>query len=256
MRTTACIAATLTLLAIGTSLSAVAQEPSNTTLLFIAPGDNELKQEAMGCGIQLGFAYVINNVEGSRSGRVELEAPDRVLVTTFKGGWDGSIGKGRKQAFVREVARTSDGCSVMFRANGPSEEYKKGRLMNLWGEPEFSPLDVLAQSYKFQYEFSLSSEFPADAVLANFDRMADKGCSNASYSMRLGFDFRNDGADRVYCLTTGGKPQPVRVSCGPYRNGSKCTFFAVLQAKQEGSGISAIDGAKLLREAVTSIVND
>lgn len=256
MRTTACIATTLTWLVIGHAPSAVAQEPSITTLQFIAPGDNELKQEAMGCGLQLGFAYVIDNVEGSRSGRVELEAPGRVSVTTFKGAANGSIGKGRRQAFVREVTHSPERCSVTFRAEGPSEGFKKGRLVNLWEEPDFSPLDVLVQSYKFQYEFSLPSEFPTDAVLANFDRLADKGCSHVGYSMRLGFDFRNDGPDRIYCLAVDGKQQPARVNCGPYRNGSKCTVFAVLQAKREGGVISALDGTRLLHEAVTKIVND
>ena len=91
---------------------------------------------------------------------------------------------------------------------------------------------------------------------ANFDRLADKGCSNVGYSTRLGFDFRNDGADRVYCLTVGDKPQPARVNCGPYRNGSKCSFFAVLQAKREGDVVSALEGAARLRKAVTAVVND
>ena len=255
MRTVTCLALALGSLVIGTTQDAPAQSASDTRLQFIAPGDNEFQDEAMGCGIRLGFAYVIDNVEGSRSGRVEKVA-DGIAVTTFEGAADGSIGKGRKQAFARTITKTSDACSVELKALGAPEPYKKGRLVNLWDEPDFSPVDVLAQSHKFQYAFSLPSEFTSEAVLANFDRLADAGCAKGDYSTRLGFDFRSSESDAVYCLEVGEKTQPVRVDCAPYRNGSKCSFFAILQSTQEGSVIQAMKGAKSLRGAVTKILND
>lgn len=241
------------------NVSGQQREPSDGTLEFIGPGDNELRDAADACGMAFGFSYVISQTEGLRKGNVDDISANQVKVTTFKGAADGTIGKGARQVFHREIARSTERCSLKFKAESEPEPYKAGKIMNWWDEPKFSPTDVLRDTYKFRYRFSLATNYPADAVIANFDRIADKGCQNSTYSRGtggVGFDYRNGVGDPVYCIRVGENAQPVQLGCVPYRNGSKCTAFAVLQSAKDGDTVSALEGAKLLRERVDAIAND
>lgn len=250
----------LTLVGLGVLGASSAQEPVNArdggTLVFVAPADNENSDEGLGCGATFGFSYVIDNVKGSRSGKVEHESADVVLITTFKGAANGSTGKGERQRFKFLQEASPESCTLSFQADGAAEPYKKGSFMNLWEVPDFSPTAVLRDTFKVRYEFSIPSEYPPDSVIANFDRLADKGCNNVGYPRALGFDYENGVGDPVYCVKVGEKVQPVRLGCVPYRNGTICTASAVLQTSREGNRYSAIEGARLLRESVDEIIND
>lgn len=239
------------------SVSSQERGTPDVTLEFIGPAGNELQDSVNNCGVFFGFSYVTDQSGGGlRKGRVDDISINQIKVTTFKGGAAGTMGKGLQQVFHREVARSDTQCSLRLKAAGAPESYKVGKIMNWWDEPSFSPTDVLLDSYKFNYSFSVATDYPAEAVLANFDRIADKECYNSSYSRGVAFDFQNSVRDPVYCIQVGTKVQPVRIGCAPYRKGSKCTAFAVLQSVRDGEKFSALEGATLLREKIKAIVND
>lgn len=249
----------LTFVGLGILGASSAQEPTapdGGTLVFVAPPDNENNEEGLGCGATFGFSYVIDNVKGSRSGKIERESADAVLVTTFKGAANGSTGKGESQRFKLSQKASSDSCTLTFQADGAAKPYKKGKFMNLWEVPDFSPTAVLKDTFKVQYKFSTPSEYPVDSVIANFDRLADKGCNTLGYPRDLGFNYRNGVGDPVYCVKVGEKVQPVRIGCVPYRNGTMCTASAVLQTVHDGNHYSTIEGARLLREGIHGIINN
>src|SRR5580765_2598678 len=151
------------------------------TVRFIGPGDNEVADGAIGCGVSFGFQKVINNVEGSSSGMVRPNGDGTIDVQTFKGSEGGNIGKGVTQRFKRKVERTPATCTLELVTDGAEAHYKKGKLINLWDEPSFSPTDVLRNSPVFPYKITFDSEYAKEAVLANFDRLADKGCAHWLY---------------------------------------------------------------------------
>jgi hypothetical protein len=233
-----------------------AEPPEAQPISFIGPAVNAVDDEGVGCGIQFGFSYAVSQTDGKRSGTVQSTSTDGVLVTTFQGAHDGRTGKGAIQRFSRKIERTDIACTVTLTPSGPVEEYKIGKLLNLWESPRFSPSDVLKQSFKFEYRVDLLSTQDVEHTLANFDRLADRGCSRLSYPRELGFDYRNDRGDLVYCIKVGEKSQPVKVSCTLHRKGTLCSTFAILQAVPTGNAISAIEGERRLKAAVESITAD
>lgn len=221
---------------------------------FIGPAVNALEDEGIGCGIQFGFSYAVSQIDGKRSGTVQPTSPDGVLVTTFQGAHDGRTGRGTTQRFSRKINRTDSACTLTLTPNGPIEDYKKGKLLNLWESPRFSPSDVLKQSVKFAYRVDILSPQDVEHTLANFNRLADRGCNRLSYPRELGFDYRNDEGDLVYCVKAGDKAQPVKVSCTLHRRGALCSIFGILQSVPDSKAISAIGAEQRLRAAIEAII--
>jgi len=250
------LALTIVLATSSVAAQGSAEPPEYQPISFVGPAVDAVDDEGVGCGIQFGFSYAVSQTDGKRSGTVQPTAHDGILVTTFQGTHDGQIGKGAIQRFSRKIERTDIACTLTLTPSGPAEEYKKGKLLNMWESPRFSPSDVLRQSFRFAYRVDILSTQDVEHTLANFDRLADRGCNRHSYPRELGFDYRNDQGDPVYCVNVGDKSQPVKVSCTLHRNGAFCSAFGILQAVSEGDAISAIDGERRLKLAIEAIIAD
>lgn len=103
--------------------------------------------------------------------------------------------------------------------------------------PEFN-LESYLTSAVVKYNFELNSEFPAESIRANFDRILEKK-SNSYYALHL-----NNGSAFI------------RIKTDPYRNGSKILINSELFNMKHTNGV--IDVSKNILELenyIKSIVN-
>ncbi len=230
--------------------------PSIKGYTFIAPGHNDPKLEEFACGIRFGFSQVINSVEGSRLAELKRTGPETAELTTFTGSDDFRIGKGVLHEISAVTARDETKCTVKIVILN-EKPFKRGSFMNLWKAPPFTSEDVLVQTHKFLYQPSFISPYPATSLIANFERLAVKGCNNVGYgaASELPRDLRGN-YDGVYCVKVDGKYIPTRPDCRPYRDGSKCTVLAVIAANRSERTFDARPSADSLRKAIEAILQD
>lgn len=222
---------------------------------FIAPGDNTLGVEEFACGVRFGMRQVINNVQGARYGELKRIDEGSAELTTFVGSQDFGIGKGVRHPVGVKVEKTDDQCMVFLDIKG-AEPFKKG-LIYLGQPPSFSAADVLVETHKFLYRPSFTSDFPADSLMANFDRLAVKSCNNVGHSSSRSIPSdMTGGFEKVYCVKTSQGYVPTVPECAPYRNGSRCTVLAVLIPERNGNTFDARSAAQELRSAVDAILLD
>lgn len=223
---------------------------------FIAPGDNDPKLEEFACGIRFGFSQVISNVEGSRLAELKRTGPETAELTTFIGSDDFRIGKGVLHDISAVTARDGTKCEVTIAILN-AKPFKRGGFMSLWKAPSFTAADVLVQTHKFLYQPSFISPYPAASLIANFERLAVKGCNNVGYgaASELPRDLRGN-YNGIYCVKVEGKYIPTLPDCRPYRDGSKCTVLAVIAANRSERTFDARPSADNLRKAIEAILQD
>lgn len=235
------------------SASAPSADPS-LVWTFIAPPDNDPKLGGFACGIRFGFEEY--GSKESRSGQLRRTGPTTAELTTLVGSNDLSIGKGVRSQLDFAVTEDPTQCAVSFTFKDSEAFTKGGKFLNLHQPPKFTSADVLVQANKFFYRPSFTSQYPAAALMANFERLGVKNCGELGvpYSRQLPREMRGDGP--MYCIKISGDNIPVVPECHPYRDGTQCSVLVVLRAKRDDHTFDARESAGEFRSAVEAILNN
>lgn len=229
-----------------------ASSAAHGTYEYRMPSDATV-DEGAGCGVYIGFERAIDNVRGSMYGRVTRERDGTGTLSLFDGSYDLSVGKGFNHPLV--LATSSDAASCTVRASvGVGEPFKRG-LFSL-AKVTFTPEDVMRETPKFVYSVEIPSAYPAEATLANFDRLAAKDCNNVGVPASGLFPRNVEREGNRYCIAVGGRPHDAFVKCVPYRNGSMCRVRAALTAKPEGNTWDLVSEGADFKAAATAIIEN
>ena len=119
----------------------------------------------------------------------------------------------------------------------------------IMGTPDLNISEYLS-STQFSKKFEVDSEYPADSVKANFDRLMNKAKS----------DFRIFGntestldLEDYYFIDLPSAKVVMLIEAFPYRKGSKVVVNAVIQTRQSNKGI--IDVAEIIREVEKKVIS-
>ncbi|WP_157581315.1 hypothetical protein [Spongiibacter tropicus] len=168
--------------------------------------------------------------------------------------------------FLRNSTVTIDGSLVLENTDASSkivlypQKYNQDTTSNfLTGQPHFSWLDLSSKDLKetlssagYPWKFEVNSEFPGDAVYANFQRL-----SRAEKSSGQGYtdDVTGKIFKERFWLKVGTSDIPVTIETYPYRNGSKVIVNAKLSPVVSGNELNYVEAIKLLEQRVKEIVN-
>jgi hypothetical protein len=231
--------------------------PASTAWTFIGPADNDPTLAGFACGIRFGMEEVGDRAQGIRSAELQRTGETTAQLTTFVGSQDSMVGKGVRHDVGVVVTKNENQCSVSLDIRTAEPFIKGGKFLNLWKPPSFTAADVLVQTHQFLYRPSFTSQYPAEALMANFERLGVKACNDVGvpYSRQLPRELRGD-INKMYCVKVDGENIPTVPECHPYRNGSQCTALVLLAPQRNDRTFDARPSAAKFRAAIDAILNN
>ena len=232
--------------------------PASTAWTFIGPADNDPALGGFACGIRFGMEEEVGDrAQGIKSAELQRTGETTAQLTTFVGSQDSLVGKGVRHDLGVVVTKDENKCSVSLDIRTAEPFVKGGKFLNLWKPPTFTAADVLVQTHQFLYRPSFTSQYPAAALMANFDRLGVKSCNDVGvpYSRQLPRELRGD-VNKMYCVKVDGENIPTVPKCHPYRNGSQCTALVLLGSQRNDRTFDARPSAAKFRAAIDAILNN
>lgn len=164
---------------------------------------------------------------------------------------NGTAGSGVVYEVSKKV-ETIDGIAVVTFTPVSKREYQEGLILP-FPVPELDIHSYLSNT-QIKHKFEIDSEFPAQSIKANFDRLHRK-VNARSFSLydEIKSDLKLQDAYRLDL--NNGAVAVLNVQSFPYRNGSKVVFDVVIQTRKHSDLIiDVVSIVKQIEEIALSTV--
>ncbi|PKG36963.1 hypothetical protein [Psychromonas sp. Urea-02u-13] len=138
-----------------------------------------------------------------------------------------------------------------------TKSYQQG-FIGKFDVPNFNVQQYLSTS-QFSVKFEINSEYPSDAVKANFDRVLPKkqySKEDMQKMMLAKLSGKKVSSEDLYVLDVDGNDTWLQVEAFPYRKGSKVVIKAMLNTNPNGGNtVNLSDLIEKIKLNVTEIVD-